>query len=579
MAFDLRLTSLTFSGNQAATDVRGSDLIVLLGPNNAGKSRALREIEARLLAGQGGGVIVDLEAERSGELADMLAWLTRATVRVPPEPGVGDHVVGVGANIHLQTAEQIWLHSENLGDLGRLLIRRIDAETRLALASAVQSVDAVRGQPTEPLQRLLTDHEAERRLSAAVERAFHSGLIVNRTGGASLHLHLGSPTADARVDNPEYLQQLEHMPMVEEQGDGMRAFIGLLLVLLATPFPLVLIDEPEAFLHPPQARELGRQLAALGDQQKVIATHDLDVLLGLLDGPASLTVIRLDRDGASNKAAVLEQEDISELWRDPTLRYSGLLEGLFHRGAIVCEGEADALLYNAALDAARVQATQPSSDLLFTHCGGKGRLPAAIAALRKVDVPVAAIGDLDVLRDRTLLQRIVEALGGDFAQFEDDWRELAAAVDAMPVPAPTVRDVLEQIEQALGDDPTARLSEQQTRRIRTITASTDGWRGARKSGGVSALPRGHSSEVARRLVARLAELRLYVVAVGDLEGWAPELGGHGPGFAQRALDAEVHRDNVELQRFVESVAAALGESVEARHNGPTLSATASDDTR
>lgn len=55
MAFDLRLTSLTFSGNQAATDVRGSDLIVLLGPNNAGKSRALREIEARLLAGQGAG--------------------------------------------------------------------------------------------------------------------------------------------------------------------------------------------------------------------------------------------------------------------------------------------------------------------------------------------------------------------------------------------------------------------------------------------------------------------------------------------------------------------------------------------
>ena len=48
---------------------------------------------------------------------------------------------------------------------------------------------------------------------------------------------------------------------LKRQGDGMRSFASVVLHLLATVTPSILmLDEPEAFLHPPQARLLGTSL-------------------------------------------------------------------------------------------------------------------------------------------------------------------------------------------------------------------------------------------------------------------------------------------------------------------------------
>jgi hypothetical protein len=366
------------------------------------------------------------------------------------------------------------------------------------------------------------------------------------------------------LDNPEYLTELAALPLIPEQGDGMRSFVGLLLVLAATPFPIVLIDEPEAFLHPPQARELGRQLAERGEQQRFIATHNIDVLLGLLDTAQSLTVIRLQWTGVpgdGNRAAVLNHERINGLWQDPWLRYAGVLDGLFHRGTVACEAEGDAQLYAAALDVARRKGNEPSSDLMFTHSGGKHRLPAVVEALRALDVPAAAIVDLDILRDAALLKKLVEGLGGDWSSFEQDQRELAAAVNALPVHAPTIGDVLEQLGDILGAEHATRLTEYQTRRIREVTKSSDGWRAVRGSGGISAFPRGQASETAARLVSHLAEIGLFVVPVGELEGWDRTIGGHGSEFVRTALDRKLHQSSEQLQAFVVAVATSLDRGV------------------
>jgi hypothetical protein len=52
---------------------------------------------------------------------------------------------------------------------------------------------------------------------------------------------------------PEYLQEIMALPQVQEQGDDVKSFVGMLLAITATEYPLLLIDEPETFLHPPQA--------------------------------------------------------------------------------------------------------------------------------------------------------------------------------------------------------------------------------------------------------------------------------------------------------------------------------------
>jgi hypothetical protein len=83
-------------------------------------------------------------------------------------------------------------------------------------------------------------------------------LTLNRYG--ALQLHLGVPTEPATVPPPSRanLDAVLSLPLLHEQGDGVRSFVGLLHSLAR--LPLVLIDEPEAFLHPPHARLLGRVL-------------------------------------------------------------------------------------------------------------------------------------------------------------------------------------------------------------------------------------------------------------------------------------------------------------------------------
>lgn len=69
-----------------------------------------------------------------------------------------------------------------------------------------------------------------------------------------------------------------------------------------------------------------------------------------------------------------------------------------------------------------------SRELFFTHCGGKARMPMVIRALRALDVPVAAIADLD---EEGRVRAIVEALGRGWTTFERDWRIVNSAIAEM----------------------------------------------------------------------------------------------------------------------------------------------------
>src|SRR5580692_7900219 len=78
MSIDVRVESLRFSGAEEAVQVGGSDLIVLIGPNNAGKSVALREIVAFIKQGAEPTVLGEIEVRRQGDEDELLTWLTES---------------------------------------------------------------------------------------------------------------------------------------------------------------------------------------------------------------------------------------------------------------------------------------------------------------------------------------------------------------------------------------------------------------------------------------------------------------------------------------------------------------------
>ena len=555
MPIDLRVDNILFSGSDEPISIGDSDLVVLIGPNNAGKSAALREVGQYARNLTQGQVVKELRLRRSGSEEEFVDWLLSVASLLP---GNSQNIASWNAEMQFRNAKARWAADAGLENLTDFLILLVNAEARLGLAGSVDSFDPRKNVPRQPLQRLLADPRAERRLAEGVRQAYGETVSVDRAGGSAIHLLLGKAESEPRLDNEAYIEEINTLPLVSEQGDGVRSFIGLLLALEAAPYPIVLVDEPEAFLHPPQAREIGRQLASSSNGQRFVATHDSNVLLGLLDRAQSPSIIRLRREGDSNIPAALNRDRVRELWQDPSFRYSRLLDGLFHRGAVICEADGDATLYAAALDAELEERREPASDFLFTQCGGKHKMAAAISALLPMGVPVASIVDLDAFREKTLIQEIVTALGGTWSDYAGSWNVVRAAIESLAIEAAPVGDVTDQITEVLGNDRTARLSEQQSRRIREITKRVDGWRQVKQRGGIASIQHGEARAAADDLLTRLREIGLFLVPVGELEGWAPAIGTHGSEFVDKALSADVHRQNADLRAFVLGAAQFLG---------------------
>ncbi|MEH2520295.1 hypothetical protein V1279_005868 [Bradyrhizobium sp. AZCC 1610] len=120
-----------------------------------------------------------------------------------------------------------------------------------SLTQSAGSIDSASAGPTHPLHYLFEDDDIELRISKLVWQAFGEELVVNRGAGSHIHLHIGKrPELPAGKDrlSREFRQAVHELDHVYNQGDGIKAFVGLLLHTLILDREITLIDEPEAFL-------------------------------------------------------------------------------------------------------------------------------------------------------------------------------------------------------------------------------------------------------------------------------------------------------------------------------------------
>ncbi|WP_455833573.1 ATP-dependent nuclease [Pseudarthrobacter siccitolerans] len=342
--------------------------------------------------------------------------------------------------------------------------------------------------------------------------------------------------------------------------------MGLLLHILGGVHHVTLVDEPEAFLHPPQARRLGQVLAerTAGSQQVFMATHSSDVVQGALDSNAPVTIIRMTRTGDKNSASVLNSESVKELWSDPLLRYSNVLDGLFHDAVVLCESDSDCRYYAAVLDALRDEGgSQPSGtgvrrpQLLFTHCGGKARMASVVDSLRAAGVPVIVIADFDVLKNAPDVSRLITALGGQFSDVQADLNVISSALtsEVRPVSKIVVED---ELHRRLNSISRANLTKSDMDSLRSILRVESGWDRAKRSG-IDAIPQGDPSRRSATLLAALADLGLLVVPVGELERFVPAVAGHGPSWVTEVLRQGLHKSSgVAAREFIGSIEKLVG---------------------
>ncbi len=408
------IKSITFN-DQTSLPLTNNSIVVFTGANNTGKSQVLRDIENRLNASTSTPTIVvsELEYDCYGLiddpdfLNDRFFINERGTIQIRGE----QHA------FYESTLKSFWEEQTLKNGLYKLFVKRLSTELRLTASNALIRSEA---HENHPIYKLNKSETLAQKLSDYFHQAFGIDLVVNRNNMQTVPLHVGcAPDKKAfTIDKQdEYYNQVAKLPPLQEQGDGMRSFASILLDTFTSEHTITLIDEPEAFLHPPQARLLGKMLAKNNPQhrQLFISTHSEDFLQGLLDADnENVTVIRIDRENNINKMSVLKNAEIKKLWSNPILRYSNILSGLFHEKVVVCESDYDCLFYQAVMNAIYEHKKEIAPDILFTHCGGKSRAKDITKALKAVNVPVIAICDFDLLNSSQNLKPLIESLGLDW---------------------------------------------------------------------------------------------------------------------------------------------------------------------
>ncbi|MFD7515146.1 ATP-dependent endonuclease [Streptomyces niveus] len=567
--FSLHIPSVELFGGSSIT-LPQAGVTAIVGPNNCGKSTLIREINSHIRHGRVNAklhstsfIVESIEITWEGSVEDGREWISKHAKRINRNgqeffirPGIPE--VHVNTIDMRYAADMALLGIQELHDL---LVYYGDAWQRIGGANPAEMRDMFDAPPSSPLHVLQDNADLLAELSEISLEVFGKNLTLDRLS-KQVNLRVGETKFPApRIDKISngYREALSSLPHMMDQGDGMKSLIGLLLPLLTSAYPIVFIDEPEAFLHPPQAMALGR---ILGEQAKskniqvILATHDRNLLSGLLQSEVDVSIVRLERpDEGETEAHQLNVRELKEIWDDPVLRYSNVLDGLFHKAVVLAEAERDCRFYSSALAEYSPKSELPMlpGDILFVPSGGKDGLPRLAKVLRSVKVPVVACPDLDILNDRGKIRVLVEAMGGDWGSLQDDY-DKATAEFRQPREVLYISNVLS----ALNGVFSSRQSDPFTAAVRQefmaqLRSKGNPWSSLKAYGELAF--RG-DPKAAQDTLGKLDDMGIVAVRVGELERFTPHLGvSKGSGWLPAAIASDGHKTEA-ARRHVASLAKA-----------------------
>lgn len=123
--------------------------------------------------------------------------------------------------------------------------------------------------PFNYLSRLYLNADDQTKLGQIVKEEFDRYTYLKSDDNNYIHILLSKlPKTEIAGSTEKTLTDSLEEIAITEFGDGVKCFVGLCLSILACPFRIVLIDEPEAFLHPPTAYSLGRNLSQWAKEKR-----------------------------------------------------------------------------------------------------------------------------------------------------------------------------------------------------------------------------------------------------------------------------------------------------------------------
>ena len=554
---NIYVQSLTFNDGTTLS-VNKNDIIVFVGPNNVGKSQTLKEIFA-LSEGDVETKLLTEAAFTTDATFPISKWLAQTFVC---------HVQNNGARLYSGLGFQFYEHvgamsirEQRPSHLTAALFCKLQTESRLSISNPPEQIDYGET-PRHPIHILQHDDDLRKKVSSYFHDAFDTSLIPFIHFGKHIPLVLGSNLSLVEAPPDEIEREakvadvLRTYPHLEAQGDGMRSFAGLMLYLVMNRYNAFLIDEPESFLHPPQARLMGEIVGDLlsNEQQAFISTHSAPFIQGLLEKcPKRVKIVRITRFGDTNSFSILDNTHLLDLSKDPFLKHSNLLEGLFYKNVVLCEADADCMFYSMINGSSDMKGTK-NADTLFVHCGGKHRMAAVASDLRDLNVDFRVVPDFDIFDDKNTLKNLVEACGGTWSECERDFNVLSADILNRSRNDKPENVLLTEIQNLLNADSSKPVSNSKIESIKSLLEGESEW-GRLKKSGLHGIPSGDPQNACNALLCQLKTIGIHVVPCGELERFVPDCPKHGPSWIQDVLDKHPDLSDpvfAEAKEFVKS---------------------------
>ena len=515
-----------FKNKGDQTEIVLNNITVLVGPNNVGKSQTLRDIKNLLELGKNARPIIinDADFDLPENFNDFLSLLNIAdsqkTVGYKTIRGLRSNLLSEDAiDFSVEAYKNAYNNTERrkkeiMGTFTKYFVTDLSSSNRLLLASSVDSVNPELKNPQNLLQSLFLDNTRELDLKQAFKDAFNMEITLDY----SSMLKLCFRVAEKMPDIPEDPRKANKLGKIEEQGDGFRSLVGIILGLLFSKGRIVLLDEPEAFLHPAQARFLGKWIGDHKDiinGQLIISTHNANFLSGIIASGHDVDIFRLNRIGDNTTFNKVSSNATKALFENPLLSSQRVMESVFYKGVVVCEADADRAIYQGVATINH----HSNEDVLFIHSQNKQTLKIVAKLLKDANIPVALVADIDALNDQAILKGMISSTTDSHIpqSIFDLRKEIALTVngktDNQMLKALTT-EVWYLYEQLVYHKHTLDGAKGALQRIaKGITSWSE-----IKSKGIE----GFDTKIREKVLLLINELKQYgvfIVPVGELEGW------------------------------------------------------------
>lgn len=551
------IKEITFNDENKITFSK-DDIVLLVGANNVGKSRTLKDLREDLNESSKTKLLVkDVKYETTNFTAERL--------REYFERNITKSSYG-GYNVFLDDNDSFTFSDHNFINIAyekifyKAMFSFLSTENRLGLTKPIKFNFEIDKQNLKIMEKLDTDSESINKLNKAIDLGFQKSIEIDEDyfdGNMVKKYKIGESNEIASIiesNKRDSLNKLKQFEDLHNQGDGIRNAVAILASLIVNEHSLFLIDEPETFLHPPQAKILGKNLVKLSiGKQLFISTHNIDFIRGILEEDSSrVKIIKIDRHDNNNSFNLVDNGSITKISSDKNLKFTNILNGLFYQQVVLCENESDCKFYSAILEHEDITIYQ---NTLFCAVGGKEQFKKIVPLLKELNIEYKIIADIDLINNIDSLKQLLNSAIPDcYKEIAEQHREfLEKFQNEMDSQVKTQEEIKLKIGKLFTKDKY--ISSNTVEQIKSLLRDVSSLK-LLKTGGKNIIPQGNCVKLFNKINKFLKVNNIFILECGEIERFVRDVSGHGNNWVEKVftkykdIDDDVYE---EARRFIRNI--------------------------